>query len=510
MENIKLVIFDLDGTLLYTIKDIHIALNYALNNNGLDSVSLDEAKYMVGRGVNHLIDEAIKGKSEYFNQVKSDYICFYKTHNMVNTNPYQGIMHLLKLVKQAGIKLACLSNKPDGDTKAVINHYFNGLFDYVVGSKDNVPLKPNIIAANTILEYFKIDKSNVLYLGDSEIDVLTANNASLAMGACLWGYRTKQELNGADYFFNSSKEVENFILKNNDLIKSGAIIYDKPVGISSQDAILDIKHQLINNGWIIEKIGHAGTLDPFASGVLVVLINEATKLSNYLTCHDKVYEGCCKLGIKTDTYDIDGKVLKEARCSVSEEDIDRVLHTFLGKQKQVPPMYSAIKVDGKKLYDLARKGVSLDLEARDIEVYSLKRLSGLNEDNSFIFEASVSKGTYIRSLCNEIGEKLNTYGACMNLRRIKSGSFDINQAVSIDDIKKGKFKLISLEEAIDFKKIIISEDTYKKMLDGKAITRQELGDPSENIVSLIYLNKLVAIYYFDDTINRYRAKRVWN
>ena len=510
MENIKLVIFDLDGTLLYTIKDIHIALNYALEKNKLDLVSLDEVKYMVGSGVDVLIKRAIKNKEEAFLNVKKDYSDYYQCHNMVYTNPYQGIMHLLKLLKQAGIKLAVLSNKPDNDTKKVIDNYFNGLFDYVLGNKESYPLKPNEETTNLVIDYFKVEKKNVLYLGDSEIDVLTAKNANLMMGACLWGYRTKEELNGANVYFNSSKEVENYILKNNDLIKSGAIIYDKPVGISSQDAILDVKHQLIKNGWIVEKIGHAGTLDPFASGLLVVLINEGTKLSNYLVDHDKTYDGWCKLGIKTDTYDIEGKIIETKDVKVDEEKIDKVLTSFIGKQKQVPPMYSAIKVGGQKMYDLARIGKTIDLDGRDIEIYNLSRLSEIEEDNSFRFEASVSKGTYIRSLCNDIGERLNTYGCCKALRRIKSGKFSIDDACNLEDIKNNNFKFIKMEDATSFKKISINEDIYHKVLDGKVITRKELNNISDNIVNLIYENELVAIYSYDELIDRYRAKRVWN
>ena len=507
--DIKLVIFDLDGTLLYTIKDINIALNYALNKNGLDEVSIEDTLYMVGMGVDELIKKAINVKGCYFDKVKEDYINYYKDHNMIHTNPYQGIIHLLKTLKQARIKIAVLSNKPQLDTENVIKHYFGDLFDLVVGSKTGIKLKPSIESTFQVLDYFKIDKENILYLGDSNIDVMTAKNASLQMAACLWGYRKKSELNGADLFFNSAKEVENYIINNNHLLFNGAIIYDKPKGITSQDAILDVKHELASIGMIVEKIGHAGTLDPLATGVLVILLNDATKLSNYILSEDKEYIVECILGIKTDTYDIDGAILDTKEVKITEELLDEALNSFKGCQKQIPPMYSAIKVDGKKLYDLARNGKSINVEARNIEIKEIERLSILIE-NKFKFRTLVSKGTYIRSLCNDLGLKLNTYGTVADLRRTKSGKFKIEEAYNLDDIKNKNFKIIKMVDLIDLEKIIINEYIYKKVVDGKMLKKDELNYPKNNDIALIYLDKLVAIYVYDENTDRYKAKRVWN
>ena len=506
---IKLVIFDLDGTLLYTIKDITIALNYALKKNGLDEVSIDEAKYMVGSGVDVLIQKAVKERIELFDNVKEDYSSFYKEHNMIQTNPYQGIMHLLKMLKLVGIKIAVLSNKPQNDTENVINHYFGDLFDLVVGSKPGFKLKPELEATAQVIDYFKIDKENILYLGDSNIDVMTAKNANLLMGACLWGYRKKAELDGADLYFNSAKEVENYIIKNNNLLINGAIIYDKPKGISSQDAILDVKHELASMGMIVEKIGHAGTLDPLATGVLVVLLNDATKLSNYILAEDKEYIVNCKLGVKTDTYDIDGTILDTKDVNISNEELDEALNSFKGCQKQIPPMYSAIKVDGKKLYDLARCGKEIEVDARNIDIKEIERLTDLN-NNEFKFRTKVSKGTYIRSLCNDLGIKLNTYGIVSDLRRTKSGRFSVDDSCSLDDIKNNKFKIINMLDLIDLEKININEAIYKKVIDGKMLKKDELNHPKNNDIALIYLDKLIAIYVYDENMDRYKAKRVWN
>ena len=507
--DIKLVIFDLDGTLLYTIKDINIALNYALNNSDLGEVGIEDTLYMVGMGVDELINKAIKGQDSYFDKVKEDYINYYKDHNMIHTNPYQGIMHLLKTLKQAGIKLAVLSNKPQNDTNKVINHYFGDLFDLVVGSKTGIKLKPDIEATAQVLDYFKIYKENILYLGDSNIDIMTAKNANLLMGACLWGYRKKSELDGADLYFNSAKEVENYIINNNHLLINGAIIYDKPKGVTSQDALLDVKHELASLGMIVEKIGHAGTLDPLATGVLVVLINGATKLSNYILAEDKEYIVKCRLGIKTDTYDIDGTILDTKEVSVDEKALDEALNSFKGCQKQIPPMYSAIKVDGKKLYDLARCGKQIEIDARDINIKEIERLSNLN-DNEFSLRTLVSKGTYIRSICNDLGLKLNTYGIVKDLRRTKSGKFSVDEAYNLDDIKNNNFKIINMVDLIDLEKININEAIYKKVIDGKMLKKDELNYPKDNDIALIYLDKLVAIYVYDENMDRYKAKRVWN
>ena len=172
-------------------------------------------------------------------------------------------------------------------------------------------------------------------------------------------------------------------------------------------------------------------------------------------------------------------------------------------------MYSAIKVDGKKLYDLARIGKSIDLEARDIEIKNIDRLSKL-ENNEFRFKTKVSKGTYIRSLCNDLGLKLNTYGIVKDLRRTKSGKFKIEDANTINDIKNDKFNIISMEKLIDLEKINISNVTYNKIIDGKMLKKDELNYPKNNDIALIYNNKLVAIYYYDEDMDRYKARRVWN
>ena len=181
----------------------------------------------------------------------------------------------------------------------------------------------------------------------------------------------------------------------------GVLIINKPKGFTSHD-VVNVLRKALNT----KKIGHTGTLDPNATGVLPILVGTATKISKYLIEHDKTYVATIKLGEKTDTGDIEGNIIEQDLNfqSVSCEQIGDVLKTFVGKQKQIPPVYSAIKVNGKKAYEYARQGQAIELEARDIEIYDIKLIK--LEDKEITFEVSCSKGTYIRTLCEDIAEKL--------------------------------------------------------------------------------------------------------
>ena len=187
----------------------------------------------------------------------------------------------------------------------------------------------------------------------------------------------------------------------------GVLIINKPKGYTSHDIVNIVKKQLN-----ITKVGHAGTLDPMATGVLIILLGEATKLSNYLMNHDKEYIATLKLGKRTDTLDSEGQIIEEKEIpALSKENINEVLLSFLGKSKQIPPMYSAIKINGKKLYELARKGEEIERKEREIEIYEIEFIK-LKEENNKVseieFKVNCSKGTYIRTLCEDIAERLGT------------------------------------------------------------------------------------------------------
>lgn len=282
----------------------------------------------------------------------------------------------------------------------------------------------------------------------------------------------------------------------------GILLINKEVGLTSQAVLTKLKRILGE-----KRIGHCGTLDPIASGVLVVLIGAATKLSSYLLEKDKEYLAKVKLGVKTDTYDVTGNVIKEGKVeNITNELIDEALASFLGDIKQTPPIYSAIKVDGKKLYEYARCGKDVEIKPRDVTIYEIKRTGEL-EDDEFSFLVKASKGTYIRSLINDLGEKLGTFATMSSLTRIKSGKFDISDSKKIEDIEKGNFKLIEMADAIDLEKVIVSDKLIKTILNGGKISLKEFSI-KEKEVALIYEGKLVAIYEKD--LNYYKPVRVWN
>lgn len=260
-------------------------------------------------------------------------------------------------------------------------------------------------------------------------------------------------------------------------MQDGILIVNKPKGITSFDVVSKCRKALQT-----KKVGHTGTLDPLATGVLVVCIGKATKLVELLTCDDKIYEVEMKFGIKTDTGDITGSVIREENVNVSKENLEEVLKTFIGKQKQIPPMYSAIKKDGVKLYELARKGIEIEREERDIEIFDISDVS--LEGNILKYKAHVSKGTYIRVLCEDIAEKLGTCGTMTKLNRIKSGRFSLYESCKIEEISEDK--IVSMEKLFD-NKIIIEKD-LDRLLNGIKL-RFELPDGIYNL----YTNKYIGI-----------------
>lgn len=217
----------------------------------------------------------------------------------------------------------------------------------------------------------------------------------------------------------------------------GIILINKAKGYTSHDAVNKVKY-ILN-----EKVGHIGTLDPNATGLLPILVGKGTKLSQYLINHDKEYEVELKLGIKTDTADEEGNVVEEKEVGsnvLEKERVQTVLNGFIGKQKQIPPMYSAIKVKGKKLYEYARKNIKVTVEPRNIEIYEIVLLDIDTTEKIIKFSVKCSKGTYIRSLCEDIAKALGTIGYMKELNRTKVGIFNIENSISIDELEKNKEK----------------------------------------------------------------------
>lgn len=211
----------------------------------------------------------------------------------------------------------------------------------------------------------------------------------------------------------------------------GVLNIDKPKGITSHDVVTRVRRILR-----IKKVGHTGTLDPEATGVLPVLIGKATKISQFLINSDKEYLGEMRLGVKTDTGDVTGKIISISSCPFpSEKQIRRVFEGFIGKILQIPPMYSAIKVKGMPLYSLARKGIEVERKAREVIIHRLDILK--IEGHSVIFRVLCSKGTYIRALVSDIGDVLRVGGHLVSLRRTVSGRFRIEDSICLEELEEG-------------------------------------------------------------------------
>lgn len=260
----------------------------------------------------------------------------------------------------------------------------------------------------------------------------------------------------------------------------GIIIVNKPIGCTSHDIVYKIK-KMFN-----EKIGHTGTLDPMAEGVLPILIGKGTLLSKYLINHNKKYIVELQLGIKTDTADGEGKIVEQKKVNeekLSKENIEKVFQSFIGKQEQIPPMYSAIKVNGKKLYEYARKGQEVNIKPRQIEIYKIDLIQYSAKEKQIKFEVSCGKGTYIRSLCEDIAKKLGTVGYMKSLKRIQVGDFKIEDSITINQLEEHiqdnnfkKSKIISIENIFGKNDIIkLDKNKLNLFLNGVRLT-QQLGD----------------------------------
>ena len=249
---------------------------------------------------------------------------------------------------------------------------------------------------------------------------------------------------------------------------NGILNVYKPTGMTSFDVVRKIRR--ISS---VKKVGHAGTLDPEASGVLPVCIGKGTKAIDYIMGDYKIYEAELKLGVITDTYDREGKVLQESEVNVSEEEIIRVIDSFVGEIKQVPPMYSALKVNGKKLYELARAGIEIEREARNIVIYDIDII---DVKIPYVrFRVKCSKGTYIRSLCYDIGELLKCGGMMWNLQRTATGQFHIEDAINIEDLNEENISkhIIPIEKAFQNNKRIIIEDRFIKFLINGVVVKDK-------------------------------------
>ena len=265
---------------------------------------------------------------------------------------------------------------------------------------------------------------------------------------------------------------------------NGILLINKPKDFTSHDIVAIVKKIAK------EKVGHTGTLDPNATGVLPLLIGKATGLSKYLINHDKIYIATLKLGIKTDTADSEGNIIEQKEIpDLKLENVAKALKEIVGKHDQIPPMYSAIKVNGKKLYEYARSGKSIDVRPRQIEIYNTELLEINKKESEIVFKVACSKGTYIRTVCEDLAQKLNTVGYMKELERVQVGKFNIKDSIEIDRIKNNPSiidkNIITIEEFLkDKTKINLSNKELQIFLNGGKLAKELKED-----LYLVYKNE---------------------
>ena len=278
---------------------------------------------------------------------------------------------------------------------------------------------------------------------------------------------------------------------------NGIFIIDKPKGVTSRDVVNEVIKKVGT-----KKVGHTGTLDPLATGVLVVCVGKATKLVNELTSEDKEYIASVTFGIKTDTLDSMGSILFEEDVIKSKEEIIDVLNSFKGIYDQEVPIYSAVKINGKKLYEYAREGIDIKLPKREVEIKDIELIGDVeyrNNKTMFKFKCKVSKGTYIRSLINDIATKLDTIGIMTNLRRISQGNFKIEDSVELENITINDLK--KTIDILPYKKIELTDNIRKKVLNGALIDNLYNADK----ILFIEDNEVVALYKVTDDKNKLKS-----
>lgn len=283
---------------------------------------------------------------------------------------------------------------------------------------------------------------------------------------------------------------------------NGVINVYKEKGYTSFDVVAKLRGILKTR-----KIGHTGTLDPDAEGVLPVCVGNATKLCEFLTDKTKIYETVLLLGKVTDTQDISGNVLKEQAVYVSHEELTRTIETFIGDYDQIPPMYSAIKVNGKKLYEFAREGIVIERAARKVVIYSIEILS-MEMVNNIVQEVSLrvscSKGTYIRTLCHDIGEQLSCGGCMKQLKRVQTGNFKIKNSKKLDEISSimeaGRIDeiLLPVDSMFHYRRLIVREEFSKLLRNGNRLKHSEVDDLDINPNKLGHLEQF-RVYDYDNT-----------
>jgi tRNA pseudouridine55 synthase len=273
---------------------------------------------------------------------------------------------------------------------------------------------------------------------------------------------------------------------------NGILMVNKPSGITSRD-VVNIVGKTLNT----KKVGHTGTLDPMATGVLVLCLGNALKVCELITANDKEYIAKVILGIETETLDTTSPIINTKKTNITKEEIEKVLNSFKGSYLQEVPKYSAVKINGKKLYEYAREGKEIELPKKMVTIYDIQLISDTtyyNDTTSFYIKTTVSKGTYIRSLIRDIGYKLNTYGCMDSLERTRQGIFNIDNSYTLEEIKNNNYKLLSIEKSLpNIPLVEVDNKTLFKIRNGVKLKKFFTGD----MAIIKDKNKVVAIYKND-------------
>ena len=290
---------------------------------------------------------------------------------------------------------------------------------------------------------------------------------------------------------------------------SGVLVVDKPVGLSSHDVV-----QIIRNGTKIRRAGHTGTLDPRASGVLVVLLGPAVRLSEYVSASEKRYQAVIELGITTDTYDLEGSVTRRSPVEITYDEFEQALQGFIGEFEQKPPAYSAIKVKGEKAYEIARRGEEVDLEPRLIQVHELELLDW--DPPEAVVDIQCSSGTYVRSLAHDLGEKLGCGATLTGLRGTKYGRFGLRDAVSLRKLQEAFANgdwyqyLIPAAEALgDWYTVELTVEQVDEMRHGHRVPAVEAVEPGKWARAVSQEGELVALVEYDSAANEWQPRKVF-
>jgi tRNA pseudouridine55 synthase len=291
-------------------------------------------------------------------------------------------------------------------------------------------------------------------------------------------------------------------------VVSGVLVVDKPVGLTSHDVV-----QIIRRGTNIRRAGHTGTLDPRASGVLVVLIGPAVRLSEYVSASDKRYQATIRLGSSTDTFDAEGRITSSASVdSITEEQFEEILEQYVGEIEQVPPPYSAIKIGGRKAYEMAREGEEVNLEPRVIQVYSLELLEW--DPPEAVVDVFCSSGTYVRSLANDLGNALGVGAHLVGLRRTKSGRFTLRDAVPLRRLQEAfvagdwyKYLIPAAEALADWPMVELDGDQVELVRHGHRVQADSGSKGWARGVS--EQGDLVALLEVDEDSNEWQPRKVF-